>query len=411
MARIILNWLNEEVRLTREITSLSEDFSNGYLLGELLAAYNQQHHFARFIDNDTPDAKIRNYCLLEPTMRQVGVHFNSKVAFDLMNFKPGAMKTLLYELKTVLDNVKEMSMTPEGAQKCVIMQIIRPSKPFYDKTMSSTFENAIRGMVENPNDVLYKKTQGTYDTMSVTFKDSVSTAHSLQLDDIAIDIQRNKELNRQRKRHEKEFQETWHEINMDQWRTNQVVARERRNLQTIVDNRITTRKAHMKKQENLNARDKAISSIDEFEDRLSTMRVKEDPADKTLSIDIRAAGGEEGTGIPELSYMNEETLRDGMIKNQKIMQERNEKLRLRRQDHDKRRKRFVRLRESHHSSILHSDADKGIIEQVLVTSQIEDIEQFAKLRFMSYGNMMIQNDKNLQRITEMQTTKDRKSVV
>ena len=173
MARIILNWLNEEVRLTKEITSLTEDFSNGYLLGELLASYNQQHHFDRFIDKDTPDAKIRNYCLLEPTMRQVGVHFNSKVAFDLMNHKPGAMKTLLYELKTVLDNVKEMSMAPDGHQKCVIMQIIRPSKPFYDKTMSDTFENAIRSMVENPNDVLYKKKQATFDNMSTTFKDSV----------------------------------------------------------------------------------------------------------------------------------------------------------------------------------------------------------------------------------------------
>ena len=223
----------------------------------------------------------------------------------------------------------------------------------------------------------------------------------MQLDDIALEIQRTKELTRQRKRHEKEFQETWNEINMDQWRTNQKVARERKNLQTIVDQRITSRKVQMKKQENLNARTKAISSIDEFEERLSSMRIKQDSADNTLSIDIRSAGGEEGTGIPTLSYMNEETLREGMVKNQKIMQERNEKIRLKRQDHDKRRKRFVRLRESHHSSMLHADADKEIIEQVLVTSQVEDIEKFAKLRFMSNANMMMQNEKNLHSIYDV----------
>lgn len=409
MARLILSWLNEEVQLSKEIISLSEDFSNGYLLGELLHAYNQQQHFEKFIDKDTPDAKIRNFCLLEPTMRQVGVHFNSKVAFDVMNLKPGAMKTLLYELKTVLDNVKEMSMDAEGHKKCNIMQVIRPGKPLYDKTMSSTFENAIRAMVDNPNDVLFRKKQKEFDNMSKSFKDSVSSAHSLQLDDIALEIRRNKELTKQRKKHEKEFQETWNEINMEQWRTNQVVARERRNLQTIVDNRLTARKNQLKKQEVLNAREKAIAGIDEFEERLQSMRHKDDPAENALSIDVRTAGGEEGTGIPQLSYMNEETLRDGMVRNQKIMKERNEKLRLRCLEHDKRRKRFVRLRESHHSNNLHAEAEKEILEQVLVTSQIEDVEKFAKLRFMSLGSLMSQNQENYNNITSLlskKTTED-----
>lgn len=103
MARIILQWLNEEVGLSKEITSLSDDFSNGYLLGELLYKYNQQQSFNKFINRNTPEAKIINFCLLEQTMRDIGVYFNSQLAYDIMNCKPGTMKTLLYEIRTILE--------------------------------------------------------------------------------------------------------------------------------------------------------------------------------------------------------------------------------------------------------------------------------------------------------------------
>jgi hypothetical protein len=42
---LILSWLNDEVQLSIKITSIEEQFSNGYLFGELLSKYNQQLNF------------------------------------------------------------------------------------------------------------------------------------------------------------------------------------------------------------------------------------------------------------------------------------------------------------------------------------------------------------------------------
>ena len=41
MSQLILNWLNEEVILSRPIESLENDFKDGYLLGELMNIFNQ----------------------------------------------------------------------------------------------------------------------------------------------------------------------------------------------------------------------------------------------------------------------------------------------------------------------------------------------------------------------------------
>jgi hypothetical protein len=42
---LILNWLNDEVQLSKKITNIEDQFANGYLFGELLARYNQQLDF------------------------------------------------------------------------------------------------------------------------------------------------------------------------------------------------------------------------------------------------------------------------------------------------------------------------------------------------------------------------------
>ena len=115
MARLIVEWLNEEIVLSRQIYSLEDDFKDGYLLGELLNRYNQQPDFNKFLDKGNPDAKINNFCLLENTMRKIGIQFNSKTAIDIMAGKKGVMKNLLYELRTILERItkssKQLKMT------------------------------------------------------------------------------------------------------------------------------------------------------------------------------------------------------------------------------------------------------------------------------------------------------------
>jgi len=50
MSDLLLNWLNDEIQLSKRITNFEEDFHNGFLFGELLAKYSQQLNFHEFID-------------------------------------------------------------------------------------------------------------------------------------------------------------------------------------------------------------------------------------------------------------------------------------------------------------------------------------------------------------------------
>ena len=77
MAKLLTDWLNNDVRLSERVENLDLDFTDGYLLGELLMRFNQNDNFDAFLHKDNPDARINNFCLLEPTMRQIGVVFNS----------------------------------------------------------------------------------------------------------------------------------------------------------------------------------------------------------------------------------------------------------------------------------------------------------------------------------------------
>jgi len=48
MADILLTWLNTEVDLSKKIKNIEQDFSNGYLLGELLYKFNQLTNINEF---------------------------------------------------------------------------------------------------------------------------------------------------------------------------------------------------------------------------------------------------------------------------------------------------------------------------------------------------------------------------
>ena len=60
--------MNDELQLSSEIGNFETDFSNGYLVGEILHRFNQQKNFHKFVDKHSADAKINNWCLLSPTI-------------------------------------------------------------------------------------------------------------------------------------------------------------------------------------------------------------------------------------------------------------------------------------------------------------------------------------------------------
>jgi len=50
MSEILMTWLNTEVDLSKKVENMEKDFSNGYLLGELLYKFNQLTNIKDFQD-------------------------------------------------------------------------------------------------------------------------------------------------------------------------------------------------------------------------------------------------------------------------------------------------------------------------------------------------------------------------
>ncbi|XP_032941222.1 sperm flagellar protein 2 isoform X2 [Catharus ustulatus] len=113
MSRILCDWLNRDVKLSRCIApgSFPEEFSTGYLLGELLHKYGLQDDFKQFSKNRSADAKINNFSRLEPTLHLLGVQFNENMAQDIMTKQHGAAKNLLYELYIALEKKRKAKLT------------------------------------------------------------------------------------------------------------------------------------------------------------------------------------------------------------------------------------------------------------------------------------------------------------
>ena len=71
----------------------------------MLARCNLQPDFAKFVDKNTPDARINNYTRLQPTLAKLGVPLDTRVVTSLVREERGVASRLVYRLKSVVDSV------------------------------------------------------------------------------------------------------------------------------------------------------------------------------------------------------------------------------------------------------------------------------------------------------------------
>ncbi|XP_077377260.1 sperm flagellar protein 2 isoform X2 [Festucalex cinctus] len=109
MSDILCKWLNEELRLSKVIEpkNFAKDFSNGYLVGEVLQKYQIINDVSTFIKTDTSTSKLNNFTRLEPTLHRLGISFDLAAAQGVMQEKPGAATHLLYQLYVTLEKQKK----------------------------------------------------------------------------------------------------------------------------------------------------------------------------------------------------------------------------------------------------------------------------------------------------------------
>ena len=98
MSHLLLHWINDEVKLSREVLSFDKDFCTGYLLGDLLSRFNQQADFEYFIDRDNSDAKINNFTRLHATFTKLNIKFDTRAAYEIMQGNGRYVRNLLYQV-------------------------------------------------------------------------------------------------------------------------------------------------------------------------------------------------------------------------------------------------------------------------------------------------------------------------
>ena len=83
----LANWLNSSLHLSKKITNIPEDFSNGYLFGEILHKHRLIPNFSSY-DNSTDKKLIsKNYQYLTKAFSDIGIKFNDNRRNDLINKK------------------------------------------------------------------------------------------------------------------------------------------------------------------------------------------------------------------------------------------------------------------------------------------------------------------------------------
>ena len=154
---IIKRWLKERVGIEVQQQRVGAQFANGYQLGLVLEAYGLQTDMDRFINKDSPDAKLANFQRLQPTFRSLNIKFDSHSANQLMTEEPGIAMQLLQELKVKLDVAQPVgSRAPTGRSRGSTALLLTTnrmaSKSKFKQMEESAYDTTLRLKTADPRE-------------------------------------------------------------------------------------------------------------------------------------------------------------------------------------------------------------------------------------------------------------------
>lgn len=412
MAQLLLEWLNDIVVLNSKVVSFSEDFKDGYLLGNILYKFNQQNNFNEFSNTGHPNAKLNNFLLLEPTMRKIGVHFNSKVVSDIMTGKGSTVKNLLYEMKTLLEAIYRNSQQNakeriRGTPNDKAFNIIPHARPSYDNTKLATFSNAIHAQIENNNEVMLEKVLSKHTLKGKDYLDTMSTADSDYYKEFMDQKSHGRDMERSRK---SQVLETNHYIesqHIAQWKTNQRVAHERKARKLRVESDLDQRREKLQMKVHFMTQSKTMNSIDNFDRVLEANLLVAGPDDKSESTAELVKTTTKTDGRKEsILFIDPSIQQAGLELSQKKMKEHHEDLLIKQQEHDQRRRKFFREYDTMQAKMSTGIFNNEVIGKVLTFSKIEEIENTDKDKVVKYKEIIPDNRRNREELIEQMTKVD-----
>ena len=287
MAEILANWINNELELSKHVDNFEQDFSNGFLFGEILKRYNQQSDFEDFSKKATRDSKVNNFCLLEPTLKSLSIKFNTQLVDDIMKEKRGAAMRILIQLKMALekvyspmDNVPGRSGHKSDSKPA---KKLKPGKEKYDTMSSTLFKRRLQEMNEAQKEVNLRTHQNRFEEIRQKQEEKArredeneQNRKTQQLADTRrgqIDkIQRNSG-----------FMEEWLRKGIEDWKSNQTSKRIREKKQLEFELTRTKKIETMTIRTINQAKSEVTDGIDAFEKNLKTQGIDPDEPGSSAS--------------------------------------------------------------------------------------------------------------------------------
>ncbi|CAI8022612.1 Sperm flagellar protein 2 [Geodia barretti] len=211
MTEILCRWLNEDVRVAHKLSdaNLAEQFSGGYLFGEVLTKYGLQEDFPLFSKGRSSEAKLNNFMRLEPTFRLLEVPFNINLARDVMNERPGAAMRLLYQLFVALNRMKASIYTTGRKQELngQSLEFTRsPGRMKLERVETSIFRERLRQQTPRQVDLNFEELVDKFKERQRVYEEGVTRDRQRQAEKLRQDQRDNcqRALERAREGREKQ---------------------------------------------------------------------------------------------------------------------------------------------------------------------------------------------------------------
>ena len=104
MTDLLLQWLNEDIKLSKEITNIPLDFRTGYFFAELLNKMNQLPVLSQYKNSTKKIDIMHNLYNLQKNLIQIGIQLDEKSINKIMNSDIYTAKIYLHKIRQLLSN-------------------------------------------------------------------------------------------------------------------------------------------------------------------------------------------------------------------------------------------------------------------------------------------------------------------
>jgi CH-like domain in sperm protein len=277
MAKLLETWLNSEVELSKKVTNFEEDFSNGYLLGELLYKFNQQSDFHNFSDRNSRAVVLGNFTKMIDVFKGLNVKFDTQVINEIINKIEGAAIKLIYQLKMALEKtsppvdiklVKQGKVAEQPPVKC-----IRPPREQFDKMERKNIETRLQTLNKAQKEIDLENKMQKYSEFQ---KKTETILDKKKIEEDAIEKKKKDEKRKvmiNKLQRNAGFMEDWEQKGVQEWKKNMEIKKKREQMELKFKLKEVERVKLKADTFYSKTRIEAISNIDEFEKTLKTFGI------------------------------------------------------------------------------------------------------------------------------------------